>query len=272
MDDQIVAIYTLCSDLLIGLRHQEHPQCQVSDAEVMTIALVAALYFGGNYAQARLLLKSRHYMPKVLSKSQFSRRLHRVKPRFLQVFAILGEHWKELNEETIYLIDTFPVKVCDNYRIQRCRLYQDKEYHGYIASKKRYFYGLKLHLMVTKAGQPVEFFLTAGSVNDVSGLQWFDLDVQPGSEILADRIYNIYWLEDVINESGLCFEPYRKSNSKREQPYYRKFYIESLRKRIETTGSQFERLLPKHIHATSAAGFELKVVLFIIATSLKFAL
>jgi len=28
-----------------------------------------------------------------------------------------------------------------------------------------------------------------------------------------------------------------------------------------------ERLLPKHIHATNAAGFELKVILFILAFS-----
>ena len=69
MDDQILAIYTVCSDLLLGLHHYEDPQCQVNDAEVMTIAIVAAIYFKGNYASARLLLKNPRYMPKVLSKS-----------------------------------------------------------------------------------------------------------------------------------------------------------------------------------------------------------
>ena len=177
MDDQIVAIYTLCSDLLIGLHHYEDPQCQVSDAEVMTIALVAAIYFKGNYAAAHLLLKDRRYMPKVLSKGQFSRRVHRIKGRFLQLFSILAEQWKALNVDTIYAIDSFPIAVCDNYRIQRCKLYRDKKYRGYIASKKRFFYGLKIHLMVTKDGHPVEFFLTEGSVNDVSVLDVFDFDV-----------------------------------------------------------------------------------------------
>jgi hypothetical protein len=269
MDEQIVAIYTLCSDLLIGLHHYEDPQCVMSDAEVMTTALVAAIYFKGNYAAASLLLKDRRYIPKMLSKSQFSRRLHRVKGRFLQLFGLLAEHWKELNCDTIYAIDSFPIAVCDNYRIQRCKIYQEPYYRGYIASKKRYFYGLKIHLMVTKDGQPVEFFLTEGSVNDVSVLDLFDFDVQPGSEIYADRMYNKYWLEDVINESGIFFEPYRKSNSKRDQPPWRKYWLEIHRKRVETTGSQLERLLPKHIHATSAAGFELKVVLFILAISVK---
>jgi hypothetical protein len=42
------------------------------------------------------------------------------------------------------------------------------------------------------------------------------------------------------------------------------------RKWVETTGSLIERLLPKHIHAVTAAGFELKVALFVLACSLNF--
>ena len=79
------------------------------------------------------------------------------------MFNVLGEHWKVLNEESIYAVDTFPVPVCDNYRIPRVKLYQGEQYRGYIASKKRYFYGLKLHMIVTKDFEPVEFFLTPGA-------------------------------------------------------------------------------------------------------------
>ena len=45
-------------------------------------------------------------------------------------------------------------------------LYQGKSWRGMIASKHRYFYGLKLHLMVTEAGVPVKFFLTPGSFSN----------------------------------------------------------------------------------------------------------
>ena len=41
MDDSILAIYCLCDDLLKALRHQEDPQRQMRDAEVMTTAVVA---------------------------------------------------------------------------------------------------------------------------------------------------------------------------------------------------------------------------------------
>jgi len=59
MDSHIVAVYCLCDDLLKGLHHYEDPQCQVWDAEIMTIALVAALHFGSNQAKANVFSTSR---------------------------------------------------------------------------------------------------------------------------------------------------------------------------------------------------------------------
>jgi hypothetical protein len=38
---------------------------------------------------------------------------------------------------------------------------------------------------------------------------------------------------------------------------------------IETTGSMIERLLPKHIPAVTASGFEIKVALFALACRLN---
>ncbi len=46
--------------------------------------------------------------------------------------------------------------------------------------------------------------------------------------------------------------------------------MSSYRKMIETTGSLIEQLLPKHIHAVTSRGFELKITLFVLACSLNF--
>ena len=271
MDEQIVAIYVMVDELLQSIRHYEDEQCRMSDAEVMTTAIVAVFFFGGNYEAARRLLAEPQYIPRMLGKSRFNRRLNRVKSLFLRLFALLGEHWKALNAESIYIIDTFPVAACDNYRIDCCRLYRGEAYRGYIASKKRYFYGLKIHLLITKAGQPVELFLTPGADSDVACLDLFDFDLPDGAEVYADRIYNDYLLEDVINETNsVRFDPLRKKNSKRPHPPWRRAWISYHRKRIETTGSLFEQRLPKHIHAVTPLGFELKVVLFILALSFDF--
>jgi hypothetical protein len=267
MDTQIIAIYCLCDDLLKALDHRDDPQCQMSDAEVMATAVVAVLYFSGNFALSCRMLHEQGYIPHMLSPSRFNRRLHRIKPLFLTLFAVLGETFKQMNAESVYVIDTFPIAACDNYRICRSRRYQGEAYRGRIASKKRYFYGLKLHLLVTAQAEPVEFFLTPGSCADVAGLDYFDFDLPAESQIMADKAYTNYELEDVLKEADLHLLPLRKSNSKRPVPPWAHYLQAHYRKAVETAGSLLERLLPKSIHAVTAQGFELKVVLFVVALS-----
>lgn len=269
MDTQIITVYCLCDDLLRAMHHREDRQCQMSDAEVMTTALVAMLFLGGNYTAACALLHEQGYMPRMLTKSRLSRRLQRIRPLFLSLFAVLGESFKQMNDESIYLIDTMPIAACDTYRIGRTHLYQHERYRGYTASKKRYFYGLKLHLLVTAQAEPVEFFLTPGSCSDVAGLDYFDFDLPAGSQIIGDKAYNDYELEDVLKEAELHLLPMRRKNSKRPFPPWLRYLQAHYRKAVETAGSLLERLLPKHIHAVTSQGFELKVVLFVLALSIS---
>lgn len=56
-------------------------------------------------------------------------------------------------------------------------------------------------------------------------------------------------------------------NSKRPVPAWLTFLQHYYRKIVETAASLVERLLPKHIHATNSAGFELKIILFMLAFS-----
>ena len=52
MDTQIIVIFCLSDDMLKSLHHYEDAQRTMSDAEVMTAALVAVLYFKGNFLMA----------------------------------------------------------------------------------------------------------------------------------------------------------------------------------------------------------------------------
>lgn len=268
MELEIITIYVICCEFLQAMGHYEDEQCRMSDAEVMTTAIIAMLSFAGNYAEARKWLNRPQYIPTMLGKSRFSRRLNRLSHLFVPCFNLIGRYWKAVNPEDIYAIDSFPIPVCDNIRIFRAKLYQDEAYRGYTASKKRYFYGLKVHMMVTQQGQPVEFFISPGSFSDVDCLDQFDFDLPPGSTLYADKIYNFYLLEDCLQADGdIDFSPFRKSNSKRPDPPWKRFLQQHYRKIVETSASLVEQLLPKHIHATTAAGFELKVILFLLALS-----
>lgn len=101
MDEQIVTIYCLCDDVLKALEHYEDPQRQMSDAEVMTTAIVAALHFSGTWERARELLSQGRYIPTMLGKSRFNRRLHVIGELFLTVFQVLGELFKQLNTAAV---------------------------------------------------------------------------------------------------------------------------------------------------------------------------
>jgi hypothetical protein len=269
MDSQIVAVFCLCDDILKALQHYQNPQCQMTDSDVMITATVAALHFGGNFEKARELLAEQGYIPHMLSKSRFNRRLHRIAHLFLTLLRVLGEIAKELNAQSIYILDSFPVAAYDNIQIYRSKRYQGKIWRGNQASKKRYFYGLKIHLLVTEHGKPVEFFLAPGSYSDTTAYRCYDFDLPDNAWITADKANNDDDVEDVLNEAGLRMKPIRKKNSKRPfEPWI--FYAQSTyRKMVETAGSLIERLLPKHIHSFTLQGFELKVGLFVLSSSIN---
>ena len=130
MDDKIIMTFCLCDDLLKAMHHQEDCQCQMNDAEIMTTALVASLFFRGKHESARAMLQQLGYIPHMLSKSRFSRRLHRLKELFIVFFDLFAHIGKILNKEAIYVIDSFPIAVCDNIRIRRSKIYSKEDFRG----------------------------------------------------------------------------------------------------------------------------------------------
>ena len=87
---------------------------------------------------------------------------------------------------------------------------------------------------------------------------------------MSDKAYNDYEIEDLLQEvDHIQLLPMRKKNSKRALSPSLCFVQSYHRKRVETAGSLIEQLLPKSIHAVTPQGFELKVALFVIASSLN---
>lgn len=130
MYDRTLAIYCFIDDLLKAMQHREDSRSRFSDSEVITTAIVAMLFYGGNSERSRAFLHSSGMMPQMLSRSrlsrQLSRRLSRLSDLIELVFHRLGLTIKELNLESRYSLDSFPLAVCDNLRIARCRIVQGK--------------------------------------------------------------------------------------------------------------------------------------------------
>ena len=276
MDDTITTIYCLCDEFLKAIDHRDDPQVRLTSAEVMTVPLVAAAFFGGNIDKTRRFLHEYGYMPTMISKSHLNRRIHAIEPSpWWALFSPLAEAFKKPsnNPEQTYVVDSLPIPVCDNIRIRRCRLYPPQDYggafRGYIPSKRRYFYGLRVHLVTTGAGEPVEFSLAAGSEADVSVFKDLELDLPEGSTILADKAYTDYDYEDLLEEVGLHLKAQRKKNSKRPMPVWEEFLGKPVRQYIETVFGGLTNLFSKKIHAVTPRGFELKIVWFLLAFSIQ---
>src|SRR5687767_7519829 len=124
MEDTITAIFVFVDDVLKAMRggRAEDVRRRMSDAEVATTALVGALYFGGNLERARAWLSLSRMVPGMLGKSRFCRRLHALGSFLETLFFRLGAQLKVLNPRSRFAIDSFPVPICDNIRIRRCRL------------------------------------------------------------------------------------------------------------------------------------------------------
>ncbi len=274
MEDTITTTYYLCDEFLKAIGHRDDPQARLSTAEVMTIALVAAAFLGGNVEASRSFLDEYGYIGKAISKSRFNRRLHAIDSSlWQQLFDSLAEEFKRCRPERTYMVDSLPVAVCDNIRIRRCKLYPTQEhgkaFRGYVASKRRFFYGLRVHLVTTAAGEPVEFALAAASESDISVFKEMSLELPEGSIICADKGYTDYHHEDLLQEVGLHLKAQRKKNSKREMPAWEEFLGKPIRQYIETIFSKLSAMFSGKIHAVTPRGFELKIVWFLLAFSIQ---
>lgn len=264
-DNKIIALYCMVDDLLKALHHREDTRVQISDSEVITTAFVSVLYFGGHLDNARLFMKLKGYVPGMLEKSRFCRRLHRISDLLLWMFFHLGQCLKDLAGASDYVLDSFPVAACQNVRIQRCRILKGKIWHGRCASLAQFFYGVRVQVL-TLNGIPVEFCLMPGRENDYGVLQRLPFHIAPESSIYMDAGYSHYQTEDIaFDAEALHLMIGRRANSKRPDEPHIRFLKEAMRRKIETTFSMLKAKMLRSIHAVTEKGFLLKIALFVIA-------
>jgi hypothetical protein len=96
-------------------------------------------------------------------------------------------------------MDTYIVCV---YRIRRCRRYRGEAWRGYQqASKWRHFYGVKINLVATASGQPVEFVLAPGADAYAAALKRLRLDLRENATLTGDKAYNDYVFEGACSST-----------------------------------------------------------------------
>jgi hypothetical protein len=267
METKLIVTYVICDDVVKKLKIKEDRQTKMTMAEIMTTAIVAAEQYSGNFEKARFWLKSSSAIPSMLSKSQFNRRLHRIKKGVWNtVLESLALEFARYNFDDEFIVDSFPIYACKLARQGQTSLYRDRKFLGYCAAKKEFFIGLKLHLISDVNANPMKISLRPASESDIRSFRLLELDLPANSVILADKAYNDYRYEDrLIQEKQIYLMPIRKVNSKRRGSKFLENVRKKKRRMIETLFSGIERLMPRSIHAVTISGLILKATLFVLA-------
>jgi len=266
MLDQTIVTYCICDEVCKGLLIKDDSQCKMSTAEVMTFAILAASMFYCDYRRTRLVALQGKYFKNILSHSQLVRRIHHVPEEAWNMAFQALRSFLQSADQCYFIVDSFPLEAFQNHKSWRAKRFSDKKYHGYSASKKRYFFGIKIHMIVDIDGIPVEFFITPGSVADIRALWGLTMDLPCGSTLYADKAYTHYELEDFLFDlEKINLIAKRKKIHKRQHPPEVAIGLSVHRNKIETVFSSITGRLPRHLRATSERGFILKVLFCILA-------
>lgn len=268
--DKIISIYCLIDDILRGINHIDDVRRKVSDSEIIITAIVSSTSFYGNHSSAIQFMKQYNLIPNMLDTSRFNRRLHKIGSLLYELFEIVSSYFKDFCCEMQYIIDSFPVAVCNNMRIMNCKILKEEKYRGYTASMRNYFYGIKVQLLTTKNGIPIAFHFTPGKTGDAKAIGKMIDKLPTEASLYGDSAYTDYGLEDIaLERKCVLLKIQRKSNAKRTDTLEQKNEKLKMRKRVETTISDIKKMFPRTIHAITLEGFLIKLTLFVFGLQLN---
>ena len=73
----------------------------------------------------------------------------------------------QISSDTIAIVDSFPLPLCQSVRNHRASIFEGLADIGYNASKHLWFYGFKVHMLVTLSGYILNYIVTSASVHDI---------------------------------------------------------------------------------------------------------
>ncbi len=271
MDDiKIITAYCIIADTMHKLGHKSHPLAQVTDAEVLLVAVVSAMYFYNNHERALFLMYHMRYISKPLSTSRFCRRVHNLAQWLEYITDLVGQLY---SQGEAFIIDSLPVPVCKSVRAYRCRKLRgphSRAYLGRCAAKKWHFFGWRLHLICTPNRVPVRFQMLPASFHDLTPIYELTFGLPDGASIYADKAYISAATKRALRPTARrphgvrLVAQHRKGmrpNSFEEWCGMRVYPRQS----IETANSQLVSMGIQNLHARTDQGFAIKVLASLLA-------
>ena len=268
LDTLVVALYVRIDDLLAENPQWAPPRPAVgiaprlSDGELVTLAVISALLgFDSErrfvrWAKAHLRAWFR-YLPDHAGYNKRLRRSGEMISRIMRRLATECPAW----HDDVWLVDSTPVP-CGRSRqtAQRSALGGWAEY-GYSASHSRWFWGLRLHLIATPAGLPVNFALTGAKADEREiALDMIDRTApqRRPRTLIADKGYRSAAFEAQLNAQGITLI---RPATAPEPPRPHQRFLRPLRQIIESIIWTLKDQLGLENHrARSPAGVAVRVL------------
>ena len=175
----------------------------------------------------------------------------------------------QISPDTIVIIDSFPLPLCQPVRNYRTRIFNGLADIGYNASKNLWFYGFKVHMLVTLSGYILNYLVTPASVHDIRAVEDL-LEICRQAYILADLGYLSRDLKDHLVQKGYhLWTPLRRNMAGAKQHNHWK--LMAMRKTIETRFSELCTLFDmEQTLARAKTGLQLRIEQIVLAYNLRY--
>ncbi len=255
LDTLATALYVTVDDLLV-----DHPEWaperpavgivpKLSDAELVTLAVIQALL--GYTSEARFLRYAhahlRAWFPYLPTRPAYNKRLRRSSRMMQHIINHLSRVSPSFHD-SLWLVDSTPVE-CGRSRqtAKRSELAGWAEY-GYCASRSRYFWGLRLHLVATASGLPITWAPAPATTDErriaLEMLAHSRL-ARPAQTIIADKGYRRATFENTLNEAGITLI---RPATNREKPRPGRRFLRPFRQIIESVNNTLKTQLDLEQH------------------------
>lgn len=205
-----------------------------------------------------------------ISQSRFNRRARQLLPLIYLIRRNLNQE-ADLTDRFI-IVDSFPIPVCQPVRNRRVKIFKDYADIGYKATKKIYYYGFKVHALVSDDGYILNYTITKASVHDAKEALELILNTDLKQKyILGDEGYLGKQLYDKLKKLGYTlWTPYRKNMKGAKE--HNDHELMAIRRTIESDFSLLAYYNAENNRARSLTGFQERLEVAILASNIAYCL
>lgn len=205
-----------------------------------------------------------------LSHSRFNRRAR-------QLLRLIYQIRHELNQNInlsgqLLIIDSFPVPVCQPVRNYRAKIFRDYADIGYKATKKVFYYGFKVHAIVSDDGYILNYVVSKVSVHDAKETLELIKNTLPTNRLfLGDEGYLGKELHHQLEQIGYeLWTPYRKNMEGAKE--HNNHQLMAIRRTIESDFALLTYYNVENNRARSLTGFQTRLEIAILTYNLAYLL